>query len=233
LKRAILAALCALLAPTGAFAEQQGIYDVARPEAGCGCHAFGPYSLPPSPTQVRLFIDDQPLEVFAGYHPGQDHKLTVWVIGLLPAAGFNLEASAGTLSPVDAAVSKTVNLTECGRMERQTGCAGEACQVKLDDGCPVFDTRNFACQRCLFNQLGTEACRECDAGSIVDVQATHATANQLPYFELTWTAPAEPVDVEIHLAGNKAPGLGGNLATAVAFWNFADPNPIVLHPAPY
>jgi hypothetical protein len=211
-----------------ASAEPQGIFDVARPDAGCSCHAFGPYSTPPSLTTVRVFVDDQPLELFGGYQPGSSYKLTVWVLGLLPVAGFNLEASAGTLTPLDAA-SHAVNLSECGRLQRQTACIGQSCQVLKNDECPVFDARNPSCQKCSFNQLNTAACRTCDATTIVDVQATHTAPNRLPFFDLTWTAPSAPVDVEMHVAGNKAPGLGGNLATAVAFWNFAEP--IVLHPA--
>ena len=234
----------AVALPQRASATSDGIFDVSKAE-GCSCHGQGPHTLPASPTVVKMLVDDQPAELFAGYEPGATYELTVWVVGpIVPFAGFNLIASAGSLEPVDASV-RTIVHNECEKMARTTyppnkcnvqngAPSNDKCTIVDDPDCPVWDTSNPACKTC-----DGSVCRECDATRIVDVQATHTGESALPvalpvgpsplpFFTMTWTAPADgTAEVTFHLAGNSVDGAGGN-SMETDVWNFSDPYPIVL-----
>jgi hypothetical protein len=228
---ALLALVTAGLAAPRALAYPEGIYDVARPGMGCSCHSFVGGLQPPG-ASVLLIVDDTPLDQFAGYQPGRDepYTLTVWVLGpVLPSAGFNLEATAGELEPVDDSV-KTVVTTECTYMERWVAnCSGKKCGIVRDDDCPVFDRYNPACKRCpAADEDDDTKCRACDDVVVLDVQATHSETKVVPYFEMKWTAPSDPVDVEVFIAGNSVSGEG---TTGFDLWSFIEPNPVLLRPA--
>jgi hypothetical protein len=225
----------ALVLPTMASATPGGVYDAARPGTGCNCHQFGP---PTSPTRVMMFVDDDedpttPADSAEGfrYVPGTVYRLMVWVLGPTPGiVGFNLLGTAGTLVPVDG-TTQAIEDTECTIMQRNFGCipgsAANDCRVLVNGECGVVDGAEDAACRCPSNPLPGTTCRPCDAQTARFFQATHTAKKTEPFFDLTWTAPSVPVDVEFFIAGNDVSGEGN---AGFDFWNFVEPNPIVLRP---
>src|SRR5213595_3855863 len=80
-------------------AYSTGITGVARPAQGCTCHGI-------AGTTSNTTTDVSVVGLPDAYVPGTTYHLQAWVRGIaLPAprfAGFDLEATAGTLRPLDA-----------------------------------------------------------------------------------------------------------------------------------
>jgi hypothetical protein len=217
-----LAVAMLLAAASPVHAYSGGIFDQAR--VGCNCHG----GLAPSPTQVTLTecaADGScSAEAFApegGYVPGKTYLLRVWVIGAaLPfpistytnLAGFNLEATGGSLTSQD--LAQIMNFTECSTMEREFGCtpgsASNDCKVVKDPDCSAFDVENPECKKC-GRTMDPSLCRPCDSRVVLSTQATHkAEGNKQLWWDLSWTAPvAGTGPVTFYLAGNAVNGNGG------------------------
>lgn len=97
-RRALMGVVFSMMVITALFFSVQGYstgrYD--RAQTGCECHG-----LSADPT-VTVDITGLPAE----YNPGETYQLTVTVTGgpATTKGGFNLEVTAGTLSPVDSSV---------------------------------------------------------------------------------------------------------------------------------
>jgi hypothetical protein len=237
------AALAAVLgAAASALAYPDGKFDAATPASGgCSCHSSAVANPMPA-VNVLVLLDDTPIQQFAGYTPGKQYALSVWVLGPKVAfGGFNLKTSAGTLASVDT-TSQTRMLTECGVLQPNTiptcqpGVAGRDCGVRVDADCPVYDPLSADCHTC--STVDGTTCRACDATTIVDVQATHTfpppplpvDAKPVPNWDLTWTAPSPGVgDVSFWAAGNS---VVPDHNTGDDMWNFLNgTSPIVIHQA--
>jgi hypothetical protein len=233
-------ALVLVVSAGKAGAHSSGIYDQAR--AGCTCHGG---LLDNQVTQLQ--VDGLPS---GGYVSGTPYTLTIWVLGApipLPVfagenlRGFNLEATAGSLAPLDSSVQLA---SECLLLAQVTACnPASSCGVRTEDP-DTTCTNGFDCYTRYCSTPGTSGCRPCS--TLVFPQATHTSlngfgpaagtaaelvtdGNSVLVWRLQWTAPAAGVgDVSLYLAGNVVNGNGA--ADRGDVWS-ALPSPIVVHQA--
>jgi hypothetical protein len=233
---ALLAAAIVLGGRPDAGANSTGI--IYQAEEGCTCHGI----VGDVPT-TRVFIvglpDGSNPTVPAGYVPGEAYDIQVVTLGVAggaPAAGYNLEPTAGDLATPDTD-SRIVRDDECQKMSRDTGCtrglAANDCTIVVNANCPAgaWDLTNPDCDKCPRNS--TETCRPCDASIILSVQATHSHPKAPPFiWNLRWTAPpAGSGPVTFFLAANVVNGNGSNDATDLWSRLGSDPlQPIITVP---
>jgi hypothetical protein len=190
-KTVAIFALLALAAPSAArpaAANSGGTFRTLPPfdppasQQGCTCHGLPQLAN----TTTQLFLMGLPEE---GYLPGEEYVLDVWVLGVavpfggagVPWAGFHLDASAGKLEAIDAAV-QTRDVTECMLVEQR-------------DGCKVGDPYN--------------PCPPCDGETLIRTEATHTGTTKGFFYSVRWTAPLAG-EVKFHLAGNVVNANGSN-----------------------